>query len=107
MLLPAGDNMAGGNGAQKRERARCAAIVRERRYEIERALITKATTSRDKLYIRRFIKILTEIEANIMGLELPAIPSEKVQYLGDFSAEEMERAQSIIEEQERNPFEGG
>jgi len=103
VLRQVGVRMAG-HSVQKRERNRCAEIVREQRYKIERALIASAIATKNKLYTRRFIQILTEIEDNI--LDMPRATAETIQYQGDFSTEEMERAQSIIEEQERNPFEG-
>ncbi|SRR5258706_11917969 len=98
--------MAGGNSAQKRERNRCAAIVRDRRAMVERKLITGGYgIEREKKIVRRVIAMLQEIERSI--LDVPeATTQEIIQYAGDFSVEEMERAQSIIEEQERNPFEG-
>ena len=97
--------MAGGNSAQKRERARCAGIVRDRRAIMERKLISGIG---NKAVIRRVISLLQEIEHIILELPHPDAynPEVQMQYAGDFSAEEMERAQAIIEEQEHNPFEG-
>ncbi len=100
--------MAGGNSIQKRERARCAGIVRDRRATVERRLISSRKMNEDqKMVVRRVITLLQEIEHSILELPHPdAYMPEKFEYLGDFSAEEMERAQAIIEEQEHNPFEG-
>ncbi|SRR6266436_6430332 len=97
--------MAGGNAAQKRERSRCAAIVRDRRQEIEHWMLTSIMLMPDqKKYVRRFLQVLTELEHKI--LEIPKdIQDQSIEYLGSFSAEEIERAQAIIAEQEHNPFE--
>ncbi len=100
-----------GSNIQKRERARCAAIVRDRRQEIERALFTSSMSAqifeKQKKYLRRFIEILTEIEHQILEItpDQATIFPQRVEYLGDFSVQEMELAQAIIEEQEQNPFE--
>ena len=97
-----------GTYGQRKERARCAAIVRDRRATIERKLIASTKmTEKEKNIVRRVITLLQEIEHSILELPHPdAYIPEKFEYLGDFSAEEMERAQAIIEEQKRNPFEG-
>ncbi|SRR6266446_3945663 len=103
--------MAGGNASRTRERSRCAAIVRDKRQEIEHKLIANyrriwklSAHMEAKKYIRRFIQVLTEIEHQILEIKTAAI-APQVEYLGDFSEEEMERAQAIIAEQEYNPFE--
>ncbi len=100
--------MAGGSSVQKRERSRCAGIVRDRRATVERNLIAasnKKMNEDHKTILRRVIKLLQELEAAILDMPQAYVPKEP-QYQGDFSVEEMERAQAIIEEQEHNPFEG-
>src|SRR6266446_3922884 len=88
---------------KKPERARCAGIVRDRRQEIERKMLVRNLSQLEIKYIRRFLQVLTEIEGDILALPqaTASIPSP-IEYLGDFSQEEMERAQAIIEEQEQN-----
>lgn len=84
------------------ERARCHDIVWKRRVGLEHALLVKsnASNARD---VKRMIRLLMDLERAILEApereQLPPVPP------GDFSIEEMERAQDIIAEQELNPFE--
>src|SRR6266566_2837790 len=98
--------MVSNNSAIKNERNRCAEIVRERRYSIERKLIEgHRNFSKEQMnYGRRFLTMLTEIEHMILDLPVSIVIKEQQEYLGDFSTEEMERALAIISDQETNPF---
>jgi len=98
--------------SQRKERARCANIVRDRRYLVQRKFMEYCSNhkpTRDQIRsLNRVMDILKDVEYEIQNLEL-AVKQEaelKVEYPGDFSTEEMELAQAIIAEQEHNPFEG-
>ena len=95
--------MAPLNSKRVAERRRAAAIVRDRRAEIERRFIQMphANNASD---VRKVIKLLWELENAI--LEVPTEVAEAVvTYPGDFSIEDMQLAEEIIAEQEKNPFE--
>lgn len=75
--------------------------------DIERkfALKPNCNNARD---VRKIIDLLRKIELEIKQLGQPGEenkPIPAIVYPGDFSVEEMERAQEIIAEQEHNPFE--
>lgn len=93
------------NSKRKAERARAARIVEGYRTQIERkfALKPNATNGKD---VRKIIRLLRQIEIEILEEQNPEACAAPVVYPGDFSIEEMERAQEIIAEQEHNPFEG-
>jgi len=87
----------------RRERARCNNIVADYRSQLERALVLKPHAS-NVSQVRRMIAMLRCIERDILAVPEGGQKLEAI-LAGDFSIEEMERAQEIIAEQERNPFE--
>lgn len=92
------------SNTKRRERSRAAMIVADYRLDIERrfASMPNARNAKD---VRKIIDLLRKIEIKILDAgEPPYVPP--IVYPGDFSIEEMERAQEIIAEQEHNPFEG-
>lgn len=86
----------------KLERDRCVGIVSSRKNALLRIMITKPLSVHSKNCLRRTIALLNDLEQEMWGID-PAKPNEQLVAAGDFSAEEMERAQAIIEEQQ-NPF---
>jgi hypothetical protein len=92
------------NNRVKRERERCFDILSKHRAELLQKLMNNKLSERQKNYLRHVITLLTKIGGEI--LETDGLRAETIK-IGDFSEEEMERAQAIIEEQNVNPFEEG
>lgn len=86
----------------ERERSRCADIIRRHRAELLKLAAEHPHASNIKS-VRQMIQRLFTIEREIMGIA--AEEPLPVVYPGDFSIDEMEWAQKLIEDQERNPFE--
>lgn len=89
-----------------KERLRCIKIVQDYRRELTRAYTSKPFASNAK-QVLALIHKLQDMEQKMaqvpnpttsLGRKPKALPD------GDFSIEEIERAQEIIREQERNPF---
>lgn len=91
--------------AVDKERQRCLALVAEYRQGIQRKHAKRASPSQwHNAVVRRVVEALLQIEANIRH---PSAKEDPEQVLpGDFTIDEMERAIALIEDQERNPFEG-
>jgi hypothetical protein len=89
----------------REERQRCLKLVVSYRESIERkSSKIKELSIEDQAIVDRVVSALKDIELNIAR---PNIRKERATGMlpGDFSIEEMEQAQAIIEEQEHNPFE--
>ncbi len=90
------------------ERQRCLDIVTKRRESLLDKILHgdrqghSPLNEKQKVYLRRVIKLLREIEYEIM--EIKSAENIPVVATGDFTPEEMDRAQAILEEL-RNPFE--
>lgn len=87
----------------KAERERCANILAKYKAELLNKLMKDPLSPKQKTYLRRVIKLLHDINNEILQIEKPT----DIPIAGDFSADEMERALAIIEEQNVNPFDGG
>ena len=88
----------------KAERERCANILTKYKAELLHKLMNDPLSPKQKTYLRRVIKLLHDINNEILQIEKPTeIPIAA----GEFSTDEMERALAIIEEQNANPFDGG
>lgn len=87
-----------------RERQRCLSLVASYRASIQIKFAAQTNpTEQHKAVVARVVAALLDIEKNIKH---PVAAPVSVVMPGDFSIEEMERAQEIIAEQEHNPFEG-
>lgn len=92
------------NDGVARERLRCLVLVEEYRLMIQRKFAKQPNpTEQHKAVVARVVSALLQIEGEI---RFPSAKEVSVVMPGDFSIEEMERAQEIIAEQEHNPFEG-
>jgi superfamily II RNA helicase len=85
----------------RKERDRCLEIVQVKRMNLTHTLLNDTLTPKQKGYLRRVIRLLRELEYAIMEFKSgqdPIVPN------GDFTVEEMDRAQAILDELQ-NPFE--
>lgn len=97
--------MASSNAS--RERRRCIEIVQEYRRELTSAYARKPDASNAQ-QVLTVIQRLQEMERRMLvgdKTDRSQLATPKTA-MGEFSIEEMERAQEIIAEQEHNPFEG-
>ena len=96
--------------AASKERTRCIRIVQKYRHELT-AAYTKRPFATNAKQVLRLIQRLQEMEeemGSIYSRQLSAKHKSSMPVLeGDFSIEEIERAQEIIAEQEQNPFTEG
>ena len=92
-----------------KERRRCIMIVQDYRRELTRAYTSRPFATNTKQVLALIQRLqdmeqkMAQVPNPITALGRKSKPS-MVSLDGDFSIEEMERAQEIIMEQERNPF---
>lgn len=100
--------MSSNKGATKRERQRCFNIVEGHRQRVHMKWMNGPYhTGYSKEVYKRVVELLGRIEREILDIQEEDCAPETPHYQGDFSAEEMERALRVMEEQDQrnNPFE--
>lgn len=93
------------NRAIKKERQRCVNILAAHR---ERIHLKAGGAPRNQKILLKIVQLLKVIEREMLDIKQDDLMPDTPQYHGDFSAEEMERALLVMEEQDQrnNPFEG-